>query len=601
MNRRSLLYAVFFSLLLCALVLAVIIGRVYFLRGELSKESPSIFHHVLQTDYNLDRFVQSLYAYKDTINDAEQSSDFISRYQVKFEILWSGFNVFKVRSFQSLERGQTVTLFQDKLAVYLQTYESIVVSDDGLTHDQIDLLLLEADELAKDLRRFSSAYFALSTASHDKWVYEVERLYSFFWIIAGLLVLAVVILVGFLMRSNSSANSMVESLKSAHAQLNKNIDELSAGRLENKAKDRFIAEASHDLRQPLHALGLFLGELGHFVHGSAGKKALSHASESAAELNKLLNSLLDLTRLTSGGVEVSRKKFNIDSLLELMRHEFLPLANAEGLNLEISSCNRYIVSDPIILNRIVRNLLDNAIKHGKASKVSIVVKDYSDGIMLIVRDNGCGIPTKEQTNIFSEYYQVSTSHREHSKSLGLGLAIVKQLADLLKIEITLQSVENVQTEFTLKLPLSKDAPEPVTDRESSHEPAISSSIVAVLDDDKRICAGMDTMLQNMSLRCVWATSVEEMVDKLAASAELPRLLIADYHLGGDKTGDQAIAIIREALSHDIPSLLVTGDISQVRRLTSESKNFELLCKPVEPKLLKDAIYRSLDQNTSLVH
>ncbi len=370
------------------------------------------------------------------------------------------------------------------------------------------------------------------------------------------------------------------------------IDELRSGKLENKAKDSFIAAASHDLRQPLHALGLFLGATEKHIGSEAGRQALAEAKNCAAELNKLFNSLLDLSRLDAGVVEVDKVDFKMDRLLRVVDQEFSVQARLAGIALSVCGSPHPVNSDALLLNRILRNLLENAITHSGASEIQISCESKAATVRLTVADNGCGIPVEEHAHIFSEYYQLKNPERDRSKGLGLGLSIVKRLCELLNVDITLESKAGTGTKFHLDVPMGKAySPlkiDPVPPSAISGH-SLKGALIAVIDDDASICRGMVAILESMNFDVVAAGSADLLIDECKASALTPDILLVDYRLRENQTGDMAIHRVRSALDIDFPTIVITGDTSPGRMSEAATSGFELLHKPVEPADLVERI------------
>jgi len=375
------------------------------------------------------------------------------------------------------------------------------------------------------------------------------------------------------------------------------VDELRSGRLEQKAKDSFIAAASHDLRQPLHALGFFLGALDRHVRDTEGRYALEEAKQCTSALNSLFNSLLDLSRLDAGVVDVIVDDFDLGVILEQLQQEMAPAAKEAGVSLRVDVVSVYVHTDVILLGRIIRNLLDNALLHSRATAISILVDHYESTVSITVSDNGRGIPENEQHDIFSEYYQLENPNRDRSKGLGLGLSIVKRLSQLLEYGLTLTSSPGVGTTFVLTVPAGVRKPEGLQGSDSTAPimfgRMVEDRLIAVIDDEENIRLGMEIMLGSFGCQVMTAGSAEELIDAVRERDELPACLIADYRLRNNETGDDAIHAVRVALEAQIPAMIITGDTSPGRVSEAVDSGFRLMHKPVEPEALLAAIQQMM--------
>ncbi|RME84936.1 MAG: response regulator [Caldilineae bacterium] len=349
-----------------------------------------------------------------------------------------------------------------------------------------------------------------------------------------------------------------------------------------REKSRFLAAASHDLRQPLHASGLLLGALGNHVSSHEGRRILEKISDSNRILNQLFNSLLDVSRLDAGVVEVHPRHIATAEILNSLESEFRMQAQEKGLSFEVRHSDEVVRADPVLLSRILRNLIKNAITYTKAG--SVCVKSRANGkgwVEIEVVDTGPGIPDWEAENIFSEYYQIDNPERDRSKGLGLGLAIVKRLCLLMDIAIDLQSRPGERTRFVLEV----EAGDPKRVRTESTTRILRSLAgmrVLVIDDDRSVLEGVDRLLSGWGCKVMLAESEEEAVGKLAEGERVPDVILADYRLREGRTGVDAIHRVLDELNRDIPAALITGDTSPDRLRSATSAGFRLLHKPVTP-------------------
>ena len=583
------------ALLLMVLVSLLLVARINDARSDLALTSPGAFNYLLQSERNLDAYIDALRAFQDNRDDSEKVAELKKVYRHRFDIVWGGLTVFDI-NFQLQAEQQQMLELKDYSMAYLEKNEHRMEADYELSDEEIDSLIVGARSISSKNVHIGHQHFILASELGDVWDEKLRRLYQLFWICAGLLILTGGMLLSMLMRSVRRSADLIDASYKTQREMKGLIDELRSGKLENKAKDTFIAAASHDLRQPLHALGLFLGATEKHIENDAGREALSEAKQCSAELNRLFNSLLDLSRLDAGVVEVNKKQFNIDRLLSLMEQEFSALARQKGISFSVGRDLHVIHSDAILLNRILRNLLENAFTHSGATEVSIRCERRANNIRLTIADDGVGIPEAEQSDIFSEYFQLDYPERDRSKGLGLGLSIVKRLCEILEIDISLESAAGQGTMFHLDVPAGKVSSVPSYKSAgalSDSWVAPPGTLVAVIDDDDNVRRGMISMLESFDYEAVAAESAVQMIRILRLRELTPDFLVVDYRLPDNQTGDSAIRQVRAAFDIEFPAMIITGDTSPGRVNEAASSGFELMHKPVEPAELVKRISRHL--------
>ncbi|EIJ34065.1 ATP-binding response regulator [Thiothrix nivea] len=352
-----------------------------------------------------------------------------------------------------------------------------------------------------------------------------------------------------------------------------------------QAKDKFLAAASHDLRQPLHTQGLYLDAIESFVHPK-GVGHLGALRKTNAALSSLFDSLLDVSRLNAGIVEAAPIHVCLNRVLLRLRDEFQPHAARKGLFLKLECENLPVFTDPVLLERIVRNLLANAIRYTHAGVIALSCHQVGkDQVRVLVSDTGIGIPEHEQPHIFDEYYQLDNPERDRSKGLGLGLAIVKKLCQLLDISITCQSAVGEGSTFTLHVPLG-DAELVRQERKPAQIIPLEGVRVLVIDDEPDILASMGHLLGSWGCLPITAESATEALQTIDRSGLQPDLIIADYRLRAGQTGAEAIATIHRHCQRAIPAMIVTGDTSRERLREANASGLYLLHKPVAPGQLR---------------
>jgi len=346
------------------------------------------------------------------------------------------------------------------------------------------------------------------------------------------------------------------------------------------AKNKFIATASHDLRQPLHALGLYLDVLEAKVSGSDEQALIAKIKNSSNALSVLFNSLLDLSRLDAGVVEVEPTHFPIKQLLSSLSVEFEEVAADKTLSISVVESNAVLFTDIVLLERILRNLIQNAVTYTSEGSVEVRCELLDEHLRIDIADTGPGIPQIEQNAIFSEYYQLDRDGRRPTIGLGLGLAIVRRLVDLLDVKFDLQSTTGEGSVFSLELPLG-DAQLVVDTVSNKADTELSGYTILIIDDEADILDGMTHVLKAHGCEPITAISVNEAIEKLTEADVVPSMIVADYRLQFGQTGDTAIELIREEFNCDIPAIIVTGDTSADRLKEATASGFRLLHKPVQ--------------------
>lgn len=353
------------------------------------------------------------------------------------------------------------------------------------------------------------------------------------------------------------------------------------------AKDRFLAAASHDLRQPLHAQGLYLDSLEPYVQAE-GLKHLQALNRTNNSLTELFNSLLDVSRLNAGIVEVQQTHFNLDKLVIGIVEGYQYQAVEKCLELR-ACCQPFIVfSDAVLVQRILSNLISNALRYTLTGKVIIGCRLVGRHVELRVEDTGIGIPQVEQEYIFDEYYQLANPERDRSKGLGLGLAIVKKLCVLLDMPVICWSELGKGSCFSVQLPLG-DVQQVEQHKTAQWVSALQGVRVLVIDDDLEILTSMQSLLNTWGCQSWLAENAEQSIDLLNKTKVRPQLIIADYRLRNNTTGADAIQQVRAYYQWDVPALLITGDTSEERLREANASGLYLLHKPVAPARLRMAI------------
>jgi signal transduction histidine kinase len=353
------------------------------------------------------------------------------------------------------------------------------------------------------------------------------------------------------------------------------------------AKTRFLASASHDLRQPVHALMLFVDALqGERISGT-GRRLLDSVRRSIDALNQLLGSLLDISKLDANVVKPNRAHFALAPLFEQLDAEYAPQARAKQLAWTIDAGGALVESDRALLETMLRNLISNAIRYTSAGGVQVACRRTEQQVRIEVADTGIGIPRDQQREIFREFHQLANPERDRSKGLGLGLAIVDRLATLLDHRVELDSEPGRGSRFCIVLPPG-DARAVVTaaaELSAEVDDDVAGLRVLVIDDEAAVREGMHAVLQGWGCETMLAGSEEEALAELGGGAP-PDVIVADFRLRAERTGADAIRRLHTALERAVPALIVTGDTAPERLREARASGFQLVHKPVPPAKLR---------------
>jgi two-component system, sensor histidine kinase len=347
----------------------------------------------------------------------------------------------------------------------------------------------------------------------------------------------------------------------------------------NVAKSKFIATASHDLRQPVHALGLLAGALQGYPMNDEMRRLVGQIGGSVTAMDGLFNSLLDISRLDAGVVESQVEDFPIGALIERVCRDHLAEAKAKGLRLVSVDCSSIVRTDPFLLERILRNLVSNAIRYTDRGRVVVGCR-RGNGLRIEVWDTGRGVPLKLQREIFREFVQLENVERDRAKGLGLGLAIVDRLARLLDCPVTLRSAPGAGSVFQVSVLLAERQLLPAPNSQGAPIFATARGLILVIDDDSVIQSAMRSLLTSWGHEVIAAGSDAEMQDRIATLSQRPDLIICDYRLRDGENGIIAIKRLQSKYNERIPAVLITGDTASDRLREAQESGLILLHKPV---------------------
>lgn len=419
----------------------------------------------------------------------------------------------------------------------------------------------------------------------------VVLLMQYSWLSFGMGMAAVLFLFFMLWSGNRFNASYLESLRLR----DENVALVAELRVQKEAaeqaglaKSRFLAAASHDMRQPMYALNLYHGALANLALTSEAALLLANAQQCALAMDAMFAVLLDMSRIDAGVVKPSECSFPVAQMLERLRIEFTPAVLEKGLRLQVVHSSALIRTDPALAERILRNLLTNAVRYTSHGRIMVGCRIRGEKVRVVVADTGIGIPADKLSFIFEEYVQLRNPERDRTKGLGLGLAIVRRLALLLGTSVEVRSILGKGSVFWVDFArsISADAENVST---APLEGELQDRWVIVIDDEGMIRDATRTLLSQWGCEVTVASSGDEAVELLAMSQRVPNAILCDYRLRGDEYGLDAIEKLRMEFCEEIPALLVTGDTAPDRIMEIKSSGIPVLHKPLSAQTLRQAL------------
>lgn len=413
-------------------------------------------------------------------------------------------------------------------------------------------------------------------------------------------------------------NETAAQLQQEHATLQQRIEEATQALRAKKEeaehashdKSHFLAVASHDLRQPLHALGLYAAELQRKVSNPEQRHLVEQVERSIEALSTLLNALLDISRLDAGAVIPQMQTCAVDAMLGRIAADYQMLASVKNIHLVVRPCAGYVTSDPLLLERILANLVSNAIRYTyQNGSVMVACRRRGHFLRIEVRDNGVGISKSDQGNIFREFFQLAQPQLDTDKGLGLGLAIVDRLVKLLGHRIELHSALGKGSVFALEVPVAPNSGRlsmatVQASADLSHDvekSSLAGKKLLIVDDDVAALSGTTGILTSWGCQVSAAASIVQVEQFLRDSVKWD-LIISDYQLGNNTNGIDVIDLVRRHQNQRIPCILISGDTSPTVLKLASISGHHLLHKPVRPAKLRSLIVHLLEndahQNTS---
>jgi signal transduction histidine kinase/CheY-like chemotaxis protein len=353
----------------------------------------------------------------------------------------------------------------------------------------------------------------------------------------------------------------------------------------NVAKTRFLASASHDLRQPLHAMSLLVGVLAQRARGQGLDDVIGRIDKSAEAMESLLKAILDISRLDAGVERAHVEPLRVDALLARIERHFAPAAQALALRLSVRGADAWVLSDEAMLARMLDNLVSNALRYTRHGGVLVGARARGDTIVFEVRDTGIGIEPERLDEIFEEFVQLHNPERDRAKGLGLGLSIVRRTARLLGHPVAVASAPGRGSVFRLTVP--RAAPGTPARAEAPSTPAgLEGLAVLVIDDEPPIRQALQDLLHAWGCECAAAADGDGALALLAGWPRRPDAIVCDYRLA-QGNGVDVVARVRDALGARVPALIVTGDVSADRLVAIARSALPVMHKPVNPARLRE--------------
>lgn len=384
----------------------------------------------------------------------------------------------------------------------------------------------------------------------------------------------------------SQFNRMAERLQEIYSTQEKVIAERTRDlALANESKSRFLAAASHDLRQPMHALSLFVGQLQARSGSGTAPELVRKIEQSVETLEQLLETLLDLSKLDMGAVVAQFRVFGLHELLARLVTQLAPVADSKGLALTLVPTSLWVCSDPVLLERVLLNLIGNAIRYTSEGRVLVGCRRSADAAIVVVADTGVGIAPEHLPNIFQEFYR-ATPHAAASQGLGLGLAIVKRLVAILNVGLAVDSVQGKGTVVRLRVPRA-DAGSPVPAAPRELGQALRGTRVLVVDDDEAARDALHGLLVQWGCDAVAAAGGDEAVALTRGSP--PAAVLCDLALAGGESGLDVIERLRRAHGAKLPVAIITGDSTPEAIASMRARGLPMAFKPARPAKIRALI------------
>lgn len=442
--------------------------------------------------------------------------------------------------------------------------------------DEAELIRLRLERRIEKLERINAALMNRVERSLD----QQANAFSMFQTAIGL---------------ESQVRVRTEELKSALDKLERANQELTIARdaseRANSVKTRFFTAVSHDVLQPLHAAQLSLSALIHGAQSEDQRQLADQIDHALASIEELLRTMLDLSKLEAGVIKPNVEPIALEPLFQSLERDLQPLLDAKGLHIRRHCDGLTVQSDPLMLRRILQNLLANALHYTRRGGILIGARRCGADVAIQIWDTGPGIPEAERERIFEEFQRGSTSLDAHRGGFGLGLSIVTRMAQTLEHPLSLCTRVGHGTRFSLTAPAAVTQPQPAIDVQRQMQVkaqafGLAATRVLVIDNDPMVLQSMDALLARWSCQVVAVRSLEDIEALIASGAARPDIVLADYHLDMGDLGTAAIARLREAFGARLPAIVITADRDTAIAGEAHGLGCDVLYKPVRPAELR---------------
>jgi signal transduction histidine kinase len=355
----------------------------------------------------------------------------------------------------------------------------------------------------------------------------------------------------------------------------------------NQEMTRFVASAAHDLRQPLHALGMFCATLEQRLMNAPERPLVRNMMKAIESLEESFGAILDISRLDAGTVQTAPQDFPIRDVFRRLYQRFGGEAESRGLALRFRATRRVVLTDPLLLERVLANLVQNALRYTRHGGVLVAARRHPRAVALEVWDTGLGIPDDKKEMIFREFYQLDNPERDRTRGLGMGLAIVRRLCTLLDLRLELRSTLGRGTVFRMIVP-SGDASAtrtPAAEADTLPPRRTGTITVVLIDDDRSIRDATRELLAPLQVKVLAAATINEAVALARNSSEQIDMVISDWRLRADENGIDAVRAVRSVCGESTPAVLITGDTSPELLRTAHESGLAVLHKPLRPRQL----------------
>jgi signal transduction histidine kinase/ActR/RegA family two-component response regulator len=441
------------------------------------------------------------------------------------------------------------------------------------------------DDLMADLRGMIATMVADEQGNLDSHLQELQHQEAISVVVSitGAAFAAVLMAVAFalVVRYTGAQHNLQRTLQTEH----------DIALAADKAKSRFLATASHDLRQPLHAVNLFVSALRRRVSDPEATKLVAGIASAAESMQMMFNSLLDVSKLHAGVVVPNQEDFRLQTVLDRLHSSFVAPAAAKRIGFSVARSAAVLHTDPVLLESILRNLISNAIRYTRRGQVSVLCGDGDEVVHLEVQDTGPGIPAEQMERAFEEFQRLDTAASADERGLGLGLAIVRSLANLLELPVDIQSEVGVGTTFTVTVRrgIATEVPEVQAPKAP---PSLTRCRILIVEDDPLVRTALTREITDWGATAMTASNAETALSM--AQIERPDLAIIDRNLGQGASGIELLKLLRLRFGHSLAAIIVTGSTDPEALAELRESGAMWTTKPVDPNELRSRIASLLE-------